>query len=926
MIFSFTAIAQETIRPKNIVNLMDIDPTIKVDMMYFGSHNFMGQQVRGYKGNICYLTEEAANGLKQAQERLQVINKKTNQHLTLMVRDCYRPHKAVQDFVRWAKDPNQTQMKSEFYPDLTKEKLIQENYISPISGHSRASSIDLTIAKETSPGRFEPIDMGTPVDFFGEKSHTDFAGITEQQKVNRQLLKDIMGPRFKNYSKEWWHYVLKIETYPKTTFDFDIVEPTSSSSTVNTFTNFTDANLLAELDQNNASELSLVNIFERIHHESKLSTPSVPEQSRSLGAILSEFKPTYGNFTQTIAEDISRLIKELDIDWEKDITKTYNVSAAKNARGKENRKNGNVTRIFNEKWLTSSDGQFLLSGIMNRIDRRGFTPGSCGEVRLIYRLGYETQMNGETYASRMPFTLNMVFTYADDGKNCQAVAKLWQNPGLDSSDPKTIAKTLLAGPLNFKILKFKQMETNAQVARFPSDLENVEKRGFAGQAIYLMRIFSLKNGAFTPKKLENTPDVQALVANPELKKRLLEYIAKNTKAIDTGVFIIPDEFLTDIAITYSTLGSSRTANKPYEAIFKPSEISVTEQLLFAKNGKGLIERLNMSSCMGCHQSSSTAGFHLLGSDRTDFGPKPSAIQHALDGNRLALPFSPHLFSELPRREDYVRRLANASPVNEFRPHPSAPPASWSDNQIQYASAKENMPCPLPDQADLAPYATWSCNSTQGLTCAVLANNPQQAIGLGQCVPTTHKIYAGLSCRRDFLKDNLMDEMKSGKPLMTYNIRAFTNQITKEDLFYNLPEGKIDSKQYNCRPTKIGVPLGRVTKNCTNDESRMQNFDVSNPPNELCAIVGGKGFEEMAKGYFSSRRFAEGVGRGLLNTCSPTKLCREDYICQEMPEFLSDKKFGVPTQLLQAMREKHIGFCTPTYFVYQLRLDGHPNPR
>src|SRR6185369_2305845 len=97
---------------------------------------------------------------------------------------------------------------------------------------------------------------------------------------------------------------------------------------------------------------------------------------------------------------------------------------------------------------------------------------------------------------------------------------------------------------------------------------------------------------------------------------------------------------------------------------------------FVASGAGLLERLNTSSCMGCHQSSSTAGFHFLGIDRVDFGRDADAIKGALDGNRLQLPFSPHVDAELVRRKDYVERVALGRAPNSFRPHPSAPPAAW----------------------------------------------------------------------------------------------------------------------------------------------------------------------------------------------------------------------------------------------------------
>ena len=80
------------------------------------------------------------------------------------------------------------------------------------------------------------------------------------------------------------------------------------------------------------------------------------------------------------------------------------------------------------------------------------------------------------------------------------------------------------------------------------------------------------------------------------------------------------------------------------------------------------------------------------------------------------------------------------------------------------------------------------------------------------------------------------------------------------------------------------------------------------------------------GYFDSAAFAANVGRGMLDTCSPTRFCREDYICQAMPEDLTRGAIKPSAQALNVLKTEKIGFCTPTYFVYQLRLDGHPNPK
>jgi len=689
------------------------------------------------------------------------------------------------------------------------------------------------------------------------------------------------------------------------------------------------APLLAALDHDNSSPLSLVTLFKKIHATQKLPLPAVAAGPTRAGD-LSGFNETYAQFAGVMSADINRITAGLGIDWEKEILKTYDPKSAKTEAGKTLRLNGNVARVFNEKWLGSSDGLFILSGVVNRMDRRDFDPAYCGELRFIYRLGYEVRMNGKTYASRMPFTVNMVFSYADDGRNCQDIASLWRIQGIDNDDPAVIAQRLLQGPLDFSRLIFKQMEINAQVVRFPSDLENMENRKFAGQAIYWMRIFALKDGKFQPAKLENTPDVQAILKDPAKQKQLQDYLSSHMAEIDNGAFRMPESLQADIALSFSTAGSARVANRPFDLVVGKEQAAQlvaaaggpAKSLKFVQSGAGLLERLNTSSCMGCHQSSSTAGFHFLGVDRFDLGRDPDAIKAALDGNKLQLPFSPHVYAELARRKDHVERVALGQAPNTYRPHPSAPAAAWENAGPAYAAAGDNMPCPL--NADLANTAKWSCNAARNLSCQPLVTNASASSHLGQCMPAAQNISAGLSCRSNAIDDSTAKN--AARNPLGFNLHSFTDRVGKEELVYKIPEGKLSGYDYNCRPTKIGVPLGRITRPCKPEEANLSAIRPGSMPNEICAVVGGKGFEQMAKGYFDSGIFAAGVGRGLLNTCTPSRFCREDYICQEMPDFVTGAKFNVSAQALNSLRSRKIGFCTPTYFVYQLRLDGHPNPR
>jgi hypothetical protein len=695
-------------------------------------------------------------------------------------------------------------------------------------------------------------------------------------------------------------------------------------------TQISEASLLAELDHDNASPLSLITLFRKIHAEQKLALPLAAATGPSRASDLAKFSDSYAQFASVMSADIARIIAEMGIDWEKEILKTYDPKSARTEAGKTLRLNGNVTRVFNEKWLSSSDGLFTLAGVVNRIDRRDFDPSHCGELRFIYRLAYDVKLNGKTYASRMPFTVNMVFSYADDGKTCRDVASLWRSDTTGGDNPAAIAQRLLRGPLDVSRLSFKQMEINAQVARFPSDLENVVNRKFAGQAIYWMRIFAFRAGKFQPIKLENTPDVQAILKDPARQKQLLDYLASHTGEIDSGVFHLPESLEADIALSFSTVGSARLANRPFDLLLDKAQ---AEQLVkaagvaansfkFAQSGAGLLERLNTSTCMGCHQSSSTAGFHFLGVDRADFGNDPAAIKGALDGNQLQLPFSPHVHTELERRKSYVERVALGQVPNVFRPHPSAPAASWEHATPAYAAAGDNMPCPI--NADLADTAKWSCNPARHLSCQSVVTNPAASSGLGQCLPAALDLHAGLSCRSNVIADSTA--RTDGKNWLNFNLRAFNDRVSREELVYKVPEGKLSGYDYNCRPTKLGVPLGRITRPCKPEELKLTTIQPGKMPDEICAVVGGKGFEQMAKGYFDSEAFAAGVGRGLLNTCTPSRFCREDYICQQMPDFSTRGKFNVSAQAFDVLKREKIGFCTPTYFVYQLRLDGHPNPR
>lgn len=200
--------------PEGFVYVESIIPDLDIELRYYSQNNFVGDTIDGYKSNRLILTQAAAEKLKLVQDELQ------QQNLCLKVYDGYRPQSAVNHFIRWARELNDTINKTKFYPDVAKKDLFKEEYIASRSGHSRGSTLDLTITCGESG---EPLDMGSPYDFFGQESWVNYANITEAQKKNRQLLQTVMlKHNFRNYPKEWWHFTLRWEPFPNTYFDFEV--------------------------------------------------------------------------------------------------------------------------------------------------------------------------------------------------------------------------------------------------------------------------------------------------------------------------------------------------------------------------------------------------------------------------------------------------------------------------------------------------------------------------------------------------------------------------------------------------------------------------------------------------------------------------------------------------------------------------------
>ncbi|MDC0325644.1 M15 family metallopeptidase [bacterium] len=204
--------------PESFVVIDQHIPGIKIQLSYSSDSNFTGKIVSGYENGKCWITREAAEAIGKVQKELQSMG------LSLLIFDAFRPQKAVDSFVDWAKDSTTSRNeKLQYFPNIEKSELFTKGYIADKSGHTRGSTVDLTICAIDQTGKPVSLDMGTPFDFFGEEAGTTFKGVTSQQRANRLLLKSVMEKYgFKNYPVEWWHFTLKNEPYPDTYFNFSI--------------------------------------------------------------------------------------------------------------------------------------------------------------------------------------------------------------------------------------------------------------------------------------------------------------------------------------------------------------------------------------------------------------------------------------------------------------------------------------------------------------------------------------------------------------------------------------------------------------------------------------------------------------------------------------------------------------------------------
>ena len=210
------------------VNIMDVVPDAILEIRYYGTYNFVGDRIDGYLQPTALLTKRAADSLKAVSDDVIKMGYR------LKIYDAYRPQMAVNHFVRWAANVPDTRMKKYFYPNLDKSVLFEQDYIAEKSGHTRGSTVDLTLFDMNTE---KELDMGGTFDWFGPESHPDFGGdpvkmkysgngnITAEQFRNRMILRAAMLRHgFKPLDSEWWHFTLQDEPFPDTYFTFPVTE------------------------------------------------------------------------------------------------------------------------------------------------------------------------------------------------------------------------------------------------------------------------------------------------------------------------------------------------------------------------------------------------------------------------------------------------------------------------------------------------------------------------------------------------------------------------------------------------------------------------------------------------------------------------------------------------------------------------------
>ncbi len=474
-------------------------------------------------------------------------------------------------------------------------------------------------------------------------------------------------------------------------------------------------------------------------------------------------------------------------------------------------------RLFDRRWLRSSEMSFQLTGVFNRIDRRAFDPETCGETRFLYRLAYETEQAGETMRGRLPMAINVVYSVSRDGDaDCQELARSWHAPQA-LEGPSLVDWMLERGALSAAQQarwSLKSVETNTQAMRTVSGV----RQSMAGNSDYVLRVFvptDETRSAFEAGPMENTPDVGRLTRSRALRNELAAFLStpEALAATDRGTLQLPERFLARRTTAVAPRGLTRLGNRPFSQVLDADHFGSVDFTRYAtfSSPTSLLRRLDAASCAGCHQSRAISGFHHVGAERTPtFGALYTGI-------------SPHLTGDLKRREAYVAAIAVGDTPDEMRPLP----------ETQGTGRGFGAPCGTGERA----YEALTCEP--GLTCMQLEDEE-----MGTCI----------------------EEHALGAPCHYGKVR--TRKNSRRDWVSGLQKPGCDNGLL-CYENRSGFPQGMCFNHCEDgdaDSVCTQSLDLDYF--QACLRHGKTEAACLAKYLYP-------MGQ---RRCDADTACRQDYVC------------------------------------------------
>lgn len=526
---------------------------------------------------------------------------------------------------------------------------------------------------------------------------------------------------------------------------------------------------------------------------------------------------------------------------------------------------GNAHRLFDVGWLSSDAARFSLVGIAARFDRRPFHADGCGELRLIYRLGYTLPATTRraALASFLPLTVSVELVPSAAGTGCARMFEWWQRAARGTGGALGTALLDPKGYLRPAIddrRQWHRVAVNVQRVRWPSAV----RPDLGGHAEYVLRAFAwdAAAGALVAAPLENTPEVATLQRGSKRWTELRDWLADplQRRAIDAGTVTIPAKFLATRSLSVTPRGLARLANRPFRQLFKPGDFAALSYSndYTVRSPEAFIRRLDELSCAGCHQSRAVAGFHWVG--MRAMSPAAAGVAQSEPGRAglappdTAVAFSPHVAADLPRRQRALQT------------------AQGDDAQVRPFAERGELDrgpgaaCGLGDPG----FAEWTC--PKGLRCTAIS----ALVGdrtVGECAAPTPQI--GDGCQ----------------PAQIAAVRDATNDRALLVGQVACADGLV------CQATRVGFPGGMCSGRC----------DPLPPGGRCGAIAILTPFNNcLARGQPFSLCAKEHSHPAGLAACSQHRPCRDDYICAH-----SDNA---------GLGE---GTCIPPYFLLSLRVDGHP---